>query len=82
VDLSHRASIANLDLLSAIRACALFSSAPIGYHVLMISLLATLLVRILELMFAVGVIGSTVVLVLTAIEDLETLFGREETHHS
>ena len=40
------------------------------------------LVRILEAMFVIGALGSTVVLLLTGIEDLETLFGREESDHS
>lgn len=48
----------------------------------MISLLGTLLVRILEAMFAIGVFGSTLVLLLTFVEDIETLFGLEESHHS
>ncbi len=48
----------------------------------MISWLGTLVVRILEGMFAIGVIGSTLVLLITFVEDAETLFGREETHHS
>jgi hypothetical protein len=46
------------------------------------SLLVILLVRILEGMFAIGLIGSTLVLLITFVEDAETLFGREETHHS
>ncbi len=45
----------------------------------MIPLLVTVLVRILEGMFVVGTAGSTVVLLLTAVEDLETLFGREDS---
>lgn len=48
----------------------------------MISLLGTLLVRILEAMFAIGVFGSTLVLLITFVEDAETLFGREESHRS
>jgi hypothetical protein len=48
----------------------------------MISLLGVLLVRILEGMFAIGLVGSTLVLLITFVEDVETLFGREETHHS
>jgi hypothetical protein len=48
----------------------------------MIALLGTVLVRILEAMFAVGLVGSTLVLLITFVEDAETLFGREETHHS
>jgi hypothetical protein len=42
------------------------------------SLIVVVLVRILEGMFVVGAIGSTVVLVLSGIEDLKLLFGREE----
>lgn len=48
----------------------------------MISLLGTLLVRILEGMFVVGLFGSTLVLLITFVEDAETLFGREDSHHS
>jgi hypothetical protein len=48
----------------------------------MISMLGTLLVRILEGMFAIGLVGSTLVLLITFVEDIETLFGMEETHHS
>jgi hypothetical protein len=48
----------------------------------MISMLGTLLVRILEAMFAIGLVGSTLVLLVTFVEDIETLFGREESHHS
>jgi hypothetical protein len=42
----------------------------------------TVLVRILEGMFVVGAVGSVVVLVLSGIEDLKMLFGREEEHHT
>jgi hypothetical protein len=38
----------------------------------------TVLVRFLEGMFVVGAIGSFVVLVLSGIEDLKMLLGREE----
>ena len=48
----------------------------------MISLLATIVIRILEAMFAIGLFGSTPVLLITFVEDIETLFGMEETHHS
>jgi hypothetical protein len=46
------------------------------------SLVVILVARLLESMFVVGSIGSFVVLVLSAIEDLKTLFGREESEHS
>ena len=45
-------------------------------------ILVTVLVRFLEGMFVIGTIGSVVVLVLSGIEDLKTLFGREEENHS
>jgi hypothetical protein len=44
--------------------------------------IVTVLVRILEGMFVVGSIGSFVVLVLSGIEDLKMLLGREEENHS
>jgi hypothetical protein len=43
-------------------------------------LLITIAVRLLETMFVLGGIGSFLVLILTGIEDLETLFGRSEQH--
>jgi hypothetical protein len=45
-------------------------------------LIVTMLVRILEGMFVVGAIGSAIVIVLTGIEDLKMLLGREEENHS
>jgi len=45
-------------------------------------LIVTFLVRILESMFVVGAIGSFVVLVLSGIEDLKMLLGREEESRS
>lgn len=41
-------------------------------------LLITLGIRLLETMFVVGGIGSLLVLVLTGIEDIETLFGSDD----
>jgi hypothetical protein len=41
-------------------------------------LLITLGVRLLETMFVVGGIGSFLVLILTGIEDIETLFGSDD----
>jgi hypothetical protein len=41
-------------------------------------LLITLGVRLLETMFVVGGIGSLLVLILTGIEDIETLFGSDD----
>ena len=45
-------------------------------------LLVTILARLLEGMFVIGAIGSFLVLVLSGIEDVKTLFGREEENHS
>jgi hypothetical protein len=42
----------------------------------------TIVARFLEGMFVIGSIGSLVVLVLSGIEDIKTLFGGEEEHHS
>jgi hypothetical protein len=39
------------------------------------SILVTIGIRILEGLFAVGLLGSAVVLILTGIEDVELLFG-------
>ena len=47
----------------------------------MISFLVLLLVRILEGMFVAGMAGSTVVLLITFVEDAELLLGREDSHH-
>ncbi len=44
--------------------------------------IVTALVRILEGMFVLGAMGSVLVLVLSGIEDLKLLFGREEENHS
>ena len=46
------------------------------------SLVVTLVARLLESMFVIGSIGSFAVLVLSGIDDLKTLFGREESEHS
>ena len=44
--------------------------------------LAELLVKILEFLFVAGWIGSAIVLVLTGIEDVETLLDRkDEANH-
>ena len=46
------------------------------------SFVVTLIARLLESMFVIGSIGSVAVLVLSGIEDLKMLFGREESEHS
>ena len=45
------------------------------------ALLITLAIRFLETIFAVGLIGSVFVLVLTMIEDFQELFGKEKPNH-
>lgn len=41
-----------------------------------------LAVKFLEATFAIGAVGSVIVLTLSGIEDLYTLFGREKEKHS
>jgi hypothetical protein len=45
-------------------------------------IIVTVLVRILEGMFVVGAVGSFLVIVLSGIEDLKMLLGREDANHS
>jgi hypothetical protein len=42
-------------------------------------MLITIVVRIVEAMFAVGVLGSAVVVILTSIEDFRMLFKKDNT---
>ena len=41
-------------------------------------MLITIAVRILEAMFALGLIGSAIVVILTSIEDFRTLFKKDD----
>jgi hypothetical protein len=41
--------------------------------------LISVAIRVLDTMFIVGMIGSAVVVLISAVEDLETLFGSEES---
>ena len=41
-------------------------------------MLVAIFIRVLETIFAVGILGSTVVFVLTTIEDIETMFEPDE----
>jgi len=43
-----------------------------------VGFIVTFGVRLIELLFAVGLVGSGVVLVLSAIEDIETLIGSDD----
>ena len=40
----------------------------------------TFSIRIVELIFAAGILGSAIVLILSGIEDIETLVGSDEAH--
>ncbi len=42
----------------------------------------TLLIRIIEGMFILGSAGTVLVLILSGIEDLKTLLGKEDESHS
>jgi hypothetical protein len=42
----------------------------------------TLLIRVLEGMFVLGWAGTVLVLILSGIEDLKTLLGKEDESHS
>jgi len=44
-------------------------------------LFVTFAVRLLELIFAVGLAGSAIVLVLSGVEDIETLVGSDDASH-
>lgn len=44
-------------------------------------LLVTIAIRVVEVLFAVGAIGSTIVLILSGIEDVQTLIGSDESNH-
>jgi hypothetical protein len=43
------------------------------------AVLVSVAVRVLEAMFAIGMAGSTIVLILTGIEDIETLLGKDDS---
>ena len=45
-------------------------------------ILVAIAIRLLEGMFAIGAIGSFIVLILTAIEDIETLAGVGDSKHT
>jgi hypothetical protein len=45
-------------------------------------ILVTVAIRLIESMFAIGAIGSFIVLILTAIEDIETLAGVGDSKHT
>jgi hypothetical protein len=47
----------------------------------MMGVLITIAIRLLEFMFALGVIGSAIVMVLSGVEDIETLIGPDDSNH-
>ncbi len=44
--------------------------------------LATFGVTVLEIVFVAGIIGSAIVIILTAVEDLRTMFGKDENERA
>jgi hypothetical protein len=44
-----------------------------------VEILLTIAIRLLELLFMCGLLGSVVVLVLSGIEDFETLLGSDDS---
>ncbi len=44
--------------------------------------LAMILIRILEVLFAIGVVGSALVIILSSIEDARTLTNRDAHHET
>ena len=44
------------------------------------NLLATIGIRLLEILFFAGWVGSAILLLLTTIEDVGTILGREDHH--
>ena len=46
------------------------------------NLLIAILIRIIEVMFVAGVIGSAIVVVLTSVEDFKMLFEKETSRGS
>jgi hypothetical protein len=42
--------------------------------------LIAILIRIIEVMFVAGVIGSTIVVLLTSVEDFKMLFEKDASH--
>jgi hypothetical protein len=54
----------------------------VSANIIQMSVLVTAAIRLVEAMFAIGAIGSFIVLVLTAIEDIETLAGVGDSKHT
>lgn len=60
----------------------LFHVAGIEYYTCFMDFLIMLVVRGLEAMFVVGLVGSLGVLLVSFVEDAETLFDMEDKGHS
>ena len=43
------------------------------------NILISILIRIIEVMFVTGVIGSSIVIILTSVEDFKMLFEKESS---
>jgi hypothetical protein len=51
----------------------------LSVNIIRMGILVTVAIRLIESMFAIGAIGSFIVLILTGIEDIETLAGVGES---
>ena len=60
----------------------LFYSGVIEYYTSLMDLFIRVLARTLEAMFVVGLLGSLGVLLVSFVEDIETLFDLEDSSHS
>lgn len=59
----------------------LFHSLRIEYYTFLMDFLIMLLARALEVMFVIGLLGSLGVLLVSFVEDVETLFDMEDSSH-
>ena len=83
MDASHVGRITKLALDSDVDVIfALFYSSRIEYYTGFMDFLIMLIARGLEAMFLVGLVGSFGVLLVSFVEDTETLFDLEDKGHS
>jgi len=78
MDASHLGRIAKSVSCPPLSVFRLFTSLRIEYYDLGMNFLIMLLVRALEGMFVVGLVGSLGVLLVSFVEDIETLFDMED----
>ncbi|HEV2728870.1 MAG TPA: hypothetical protein VGV15_02465 [Terriglobales bacterium] len=60
----------------------LYAIPGLSANIIRMGILVTVAIRLIEGMFAIGAIGSFIVLILTAIEDIETLAGVGDSKHT